>query len=1777
MSRRIPSLILALTFLLRPNLCAAEPASASSLRPVNSRETDPVLDKLTAGLEETGEPRDELAGEFLLFHRLYRNENVRPFPVDSSLGRDYDLSELDQPGPGQPLKLIQDRETGRSSIFLWINHAVRVPLDPSGTPSIGSGGHFDCLVCLARGWNPVTERWELVQWHHGPPLGHPGAEALRLFRNHLPRELTGLRDIQLFLSPEEDPGWKMENDPEWTPEVLRREWNDKLNLPSGETGIRSITIVPHFFKTGVPTKTGVSTVANRQGIGLFMHDQRGIMPLDPRYVEAAVRKPGLFTVFPWKEMKEGFFPILKPDRSEMELPSAAGLEENPMDQRIQSGEKVPLAEVRSALRLYFNRSVQSGGLFFERYLKTSERAFHGNPTRVWREVRGTLDYAIIRQKRESYSPEAALADATQTLLERFPRVEVQMARSEVKKVNPAWDRTGARVVRQELSAEEVYESFRPLEGQTIFRLPSAIEPSGWSEERFQPGARDFLQPNLQYALLRWPGGRMGIIPQSMLLEPSDPQTVRQFRRLLRETVSGQQRKEGRTQLFQMFGSRGTSRVHFQVRRRGRGAAAILLMSVPMESGKDSSVSLHLPRAFWGQVMELVPRWREGHLQLEVFALGPRRLVRVVQWQEKPPAFRRISSLKEEWKVEESARPRKGQTPTLDSKRGYRTTAELAQATGLPEDLLQELEKADLLYRDQKHRIPGELAILFQQIDRQVQAASYPLRALEELLGVQRSAAIEVVRRAKVSVIRQPGQRQLLSRENVLRVVLRKKVQDWAVGKMGGLIKWAEAAKIFGVNEDDLIGGWRDTRGRLRRVPYFDGVPLWVQYEGHRRLTRKGFESFRKIEEAARSQIRPDEAVLMDELKRRTQATRVALGQQLFNAVRALEERGIPSRILEHPLGEIQRIQLVPRDRLDEMFREMNHPTRWNRSQIQPDFWYSGRTAARFLHLDRSSLLGPIKRGKLQAKKIFNHNFILGASILSYRQPAGLEARRPSAGLEESPMDARITRAQKLMKQGLVREAVLLVLGALEYSALEQAPFSRWKVAHEVLSQADRELGLKDQLAGFDNFVTSLSVLGEIVSEAPGQLKSDLNESATRLLMALLNAYHAIYEKTYPAQFFREYWYGEFPSGLEEVPAAMSNSGLEESGPGVSKWRLLASWLRNGDPRQSAERLARWLRRDGEEHRYWRRALQWRIERKSESPLYSRPGGWMSIAQLLRRPAFTSEGIAALLEQMEELPVLSTVHVRDLMGKWEMPLGEVLGVLAEQGKGFILGSLVEGFPTPDSEIGILFPWDKEETVQMAFLQVPLKPGRAIRMRLLPWDDSLLVQRPFLPFQAETLLRQNESGEWTFNGLGLRTLFQSNQEIRDEVRAAANQEEALTEMNVAREAARIHREKLVPSLPQSGAGDDDSLGPFQARLMILVANLNLAALDSDGAKVQNLLDSNEGLLRQAADSTDKATQFWYREIQKVRLHFLAPQIDANPGLKPVVARDFLAVLPGLMADMTSGEMTPREQSDWGDWMSQALGFLIDKKVLNLSEMISSPGAVPEAVLWLAMTRVSMGRFLAIVQESGPAGNPLRNEELQQVRTRMLAYFMMAEVTAPSQQVWEDLSLDWALVSMVTDLLTVYERIALDVGGRTDMKGRPFAGDVARQTVLWERERVPPPDLLFREALLADDGATRFNAAAMGLKRLAWIANQVGYPKTALFMRQQAHKVADTVRRDHAAYARDRFWGRALFPDVFQSSGLEEEFGVLELPAVVGPGEVRSIFEDRAQARSGLGESV
>lgn len=1007
MFRRIPSFILALSLLLQTNPCASEFVAVSSLRPVNSRENY-VSTLLSAGLEEKGGVTERARQRVLTL--LHRRGVFKRTPEGITI---FVAKAMRRTGPkaaywrrSLQLRLEQLVWGGsfRSPEILLQKMGPLLQEPPADPEAIER--------TLSHLQDEKFEKEVLLKDYAGELLGGQETDwVLRMLWNS-PRVLLHGSFTQGFLRPDSDV------------DVLFLV--EGMGHPAGHWMQMEISLKGEgqpraFFRVLHPEEARVLLRSS----GLLLTPKRILIRKESEWRLNGESLADLFRVN--HELRDGIrstAEAIGQPLSETEIARQAiatqqrevasestGLEEpgfagdwnaqlQAMDQRIQAGDKVPLADVRATLRLYFNRSVRGQDSFFDQYLKTAERAFHENPARVWKEVSGILNYAVIRQKRESYPPEAALADATQMLLERFPRVERRLARSRVKEVHSTWDRAGARVVGQGLSAEEVYETLKRSEGQTIFRLPSAAEPSGWSEERLQPGARDFLQPGLHYALLRWSGGRMGVVPQSMLLEPSDPRRTRQFRRVLRETVSGNRQKESRIQLIQTFGPRGTAHIRFQVRRRTIGSSYILLMSVPTESGKSSPVSLHLPREFWGQVMELVPRWREGHLRLEVFALEPRRLVRVTQWQEKPPAFRRIGFLNEEWKVEESAQRRNGQAATLDPNRGYRTLAELARATALPEELLQELGKASILYRDQENRVPGELAILLQQIDRQIQAASYPLRALEGFLGVQRSAAIEAVRRAGVPVIRRPGQRQRLSRANVLCLVLRKKVQDWAVAKGGGLVKWGEAAKVFGVNEDDLIHGWRDVRGRLRRTPYFNGVPLWIPYEGQRRLTRKGFEGLRKAEETARSQIQPDEAILMDELKRRTQATRVVLGQQLFNAVRALEERGIPSRILEHPLGEIQRIQLVPRDRLDEMFQEMNHPTRWKRSQIQPDFWYSSRTAARLLHLDRSSLLGPIKRGRLQSKKIFNHQFILGASILSYRQPVKLETETVSAGLEE---------------------------------------------------------------------------------------------------------------------------------------------------------------------------------------------------------------------------------------------------------------------------------------------------------------------------------------------------------------------------------------------------------------------------------------------------------------------------------------------------------------------------------------------------------------------------------------------------------------------------------------------------------------------------------------------------------------------------------------------------------------------------------------------------------
>ncbi len=140
--------------------------------------------------------------------------------------------------------------------------------------------------------------------------------------------------------------------------------------------------------------------------------------------------------------------------------------------------------------------------------------------------------------------------------------------------------------------------------------------------------------------------------------------------------------------------------------------------------------------------------------------------------------------------------------------------------------------------------------------------------------------------------------------------------------------------------------------------------------------------------------------------------------------------------------------------------------------------------------------------------------------------------RSAAGMEESPMDARITRAQELMDEGRVKEAALEILETLEDLALDGGlKFTRWEDARELLIKADETLDLE-------------SVIGPLVPYYLKWLKSfptmEMNPALTkvrtfdRVMLDHLLTFWQEQTGIKPSQTLRQHWSGETPSGLEEV-------------------------------------------------------------------------------------------------------------------------------------------------------------------------------------------------------------------------------------------------------------------------------------------------------------------------------------------------------------------------------------------------------------------------------------------------------------------------------------------------------------------------------------------------------------------------------------------------------------------------------------------------------------------
>ena len=331
----------------------------------------------------------------------------------------------------------------------------------------------------------------------------------------------------------------------------------------------------------------------------------------------------------------------------------------------------------------------------------------------------------------------------------------------------------------------------------------------------------------------------------------------------------------------------------------------------------------------------------------------------------------------------------------------------------------------------------------------------------------------------------------------------------------------------------------------------------------------------------------------------------------------------------------------------------------------------------------------------------------------------------------------------------------------------------------------------------------------------------------------------------------------------------------------------------------------------------------------------------------------------------------------------------------------------------------------------------------------------------------------------------------------------------------------------------------------RLQALGGQFMAAALEDDASRVDRLLKQNEALLAQAEADPSPLVQQPLALIRLVRLDFLMTQGISNAAVGEQAARDFQRFLPSLLLLLgLNSPLGPIDKRELMDRVSEMLQVFIEAGSMKGSDFQHPDSPLPEAVFWSILLRQSLRQFEEIARRSPkPELKQLRDSALQDSLRKALAYFALADATA-GPSFWLNSYLDVQVASSVQELIQAYQVIAYQVTGRVDARPPPAPFELFRP-LFRDRFETGARNPLLSEAVLAEDPASLFNAAAVGLRRLEGITRGTGRLVTADFMHGQAALLADAVRRQHSAYAASLFWGRRLFPEVFrgESTGLEE----------------------------------
>lgn len=278
-----------------------EPKGDASKRDASSAILDtaaqaPAVELLKALSSQDRALRLMFTEHFVRFHRSRYRSDHRFFVRPLDKGVTYFQVELTRLEPAQgdsgsiPRDISDHLDVDQSPIvYVEQTYAVRYPLDDHGA-FLASENFFNCNVFAAKGWDAEGKPW-LILWHFrsGPSLA---VESGEFVRRVAPMLLSGLRDVQVVISPEEGSTVYP------SPDVLQQAW-----------GVRSVTTLWR------KPEQGASVIVHDEGVGLLLQrdDFRSVVP------DGLAQDQNLH-IFPWGTLTTQELPV--PDTAESPIPNA---------------------------------------------------------------------------------------------------------------------------------------------------------------------------------------------------------------------------------------------------------------------------------------------------------------------------------------------------------------------------------------------------------------------------------------------------------------------------------------------------------------------------------------------------------------------------------------------------------------------------------------------------------------------------------------------------------------------------------------------------------------------------------------------------------------------------------------------------------------------------------------------------------------------------------------------------------------------------------------------------------------------------------------------------------------------------------------------------------------------------------------------------------------------------------------------------------------------------------------------------------------------------------------------------------------------------------------------------------------------------------------------------------------------------------------------------------------------------------------------------------------